>query len=372
MSLKGTLKDFSVADIFQLIGQQQKSGSLLIRTGEKEAHIVFDEGKVVLGTFRKSDDNFLLGTMLLRAGMISSDQLSESIAEQKQSNRSLGDILISKKAITTKILSEFISLQLKEVLFLLFQWKSGFYEFLPEKIRFNKSIIRTQSTEGILMDAFRMLDEWPMVKDKISSFDQVYEALVTPDEIPVPADPEEQAAKEIEKNVLSLHDGHRSLQEVINRSRLGTFETCRITAVLLDHNFVRASTNMGTTRFTTSEEIEGSSWPTWIGNSYGMLLLLFVLSLILPIIGFGLRSSWNSRYGFYSSDARQEFKTTSTLTQLNQILERERLENELEIYRLEQGAYPSSLEMLSRKIDSRRWTYQPQGNTYRLTYQPEN
>ena len=110
MALKGTLKDFSVADIFQLIGHQTKSGSLYVRKKDKEAHIVFDEGKVVLGTFRKSNESLLLGTMLLRAGVISSEQLQSSVDEQKVSMRSIGDILISKKAINTKILGEFVNL----------------------------------------------------------------------------------------------------------------------------------------------------------------------------------------------------------------------------------------------------------------------
>jgi hypothetical protein len=61
MALQGTLKDFSIADIFQLIGQQGKSGSLIIVSDEKETHIVFDKGSVVLARFNKGHDELKLG-----------------------------------------------------------------------------------------------------------------------------------------------------------------------------------------------------------------------------------------------------------------------------------------------------------------------
>src|ERR1051326_3974389 len=106
MALKGTLKDFSVADIFQLIGQQGKSGSLWVRTQQKEAHIVFDHGKVVLGTFKKSDEDFLLGTMMLRAQVITAEQLAKAMENQKATLRSIGDILKSMGVISSAVLSE--------------------------------------------------------------------------------------------------------------------------------------------------------------------------------------------------------------------------------------------------------------------------
>ena len=51
MALKGTLKDFSIADIFQLIGQQQKTGSLYITHEEQISHVMFDQGNVVIARF---------------------------------------------------------------------------------------------------------------------------------------------------------------------------------------------------------------------------------------------------------------------------------------------------------------------------------
>ena len=41
MALQGKIDDFGIADIFQLIGQQQRSGILTMNSGNKTAEILF-------------------------------------------------------------------------------------------------------------------------------------------------------------------------------------------------------------------------------------------------------------------------------------------------------------------------------------------
>ena len=47
MALKGTLKDFGIADILQLIGQQGKTGTLHLKAKDQEVDISFSEGAIV-------------------------------------------------------------------------------------------------------------------------------------------------------------------------------------------------------------------------------------------------------------------------------------------------------------------------------------
>ena len=54
MALRGTLGDFGIADIFQLVGHQQKTGILLLKNRELEVRIYFVEGNVVKGRCGKA------------------------------------------------------------------------------------------------------------------------------------------------------------------------------------------------------------------------------------------------------------------------------------------------------------------------------
>lgn len=371
MALKGTLRDFSVADIFQLIAQQQKSGSLFVRTKEKEVHIVFDSGKVVLGTFRKSDNEFLLGTMLLRAGVITSDQLDQSIQNQKSTLRSLGDILISMKVITPAILGEFVQLQLSEVLFRLFQWKDGLYEFVSEQIKYSQTIIKPQAAEGVLMECFRMLDEWPAISRKVVSTENVFRSLVDPLDLTAETTqekPEKEAGlSPEEKKILRLLDGHRSLQEVVYLSRLGTFDACRVTATLMDRGLALKLDQASMTRIEPKfAGAQTESLGRWLGWSYRFLLAVFALSLVLPVIAFGLRSYWASQFDVLNPATGKVHREEVSLLVLKHDSNRRVLQNILELSRLESGSYPRSLQGLASSELTSKWEYRRKGESYTL------
>ena len=70
MALKGTLKDFSLADIFQLIGIQHKTGVLTLKNDKEVVTVSFVEGNVVSADalHRRLEDR--IGTVLVKSGRI--------------------------------------------------------------------------------------------------------------------------------------------------------------------------------------------------------------------------------------------------------------------------------------------------------------
>ena len=68
MALKGTIKDFGVADILQLISQQGKTGVLVLRNEADEVTVTFLNGSVVgAGRSIRSAEQ-LLGALLVQIG----------------------------------------------------------------------------------------------------------------------------------------------------------------------------------------------------------------------------------------------------------------------------------------------------------------
>ncbi|HME91425.1 MAG TPA: DUF4388 domain-containing protein, partial [Myxococcaceae bacterium] len=137
MALKGTLKDFGIADILQLIGQQQKTGTLRLSAKETEVYIGFKEGNIVKAetVFRKKKE--LIGASLVRAEIISQEQLDRALEAQKRTLQRLGDVLIASGAITQQRLNQMRQLQATETLYKLFNWKSGTYEFDQGEVEFD-------------------------------------------------------------------------------------------------------------------------------------------------------------------------------------------------------------------------------------------
>src|SRR5215813_4594701 len=134
MALRGTLKDFGIADILQLIAQQQKSGTLILKSQDAEVSLGFKDGNIVVveSAFKKKKD--LLGNLLVRAELITQQQLDQALEMQKRTLQRIGDVLVAGRVVGEEKLAQMRQLQATETLYRLFTWKSGTYEFEPGEV----------------------------------------------------------------------------------------------------------------------------------------------------------------------------------------------------------------------------------------------
>ena len=98
MALQGSLADFGIAEILQLIGSQQKTGILHVTggSGAEEVMISFSSGRIIRTDVNGRHKRDLLGTMMVAAGAISKDQLAVALKSQKKSLKRLGDVLVER------------------------------------------------------------------------------------------------------------------------------------------------------------------------------------------------------------------------------------------------------------------------------------
>jgi hypothetical protein len=113
MALEGTLSDFGIAEILQLIGTQQKTGILFVEGhgDTEEVQVWFRGGKVIRVEAARRDKRDLVGGMMAAAMVISRDQLSAALEVQKKTLQRVGDILVEQGVVTSELLQEFTDLQ---------------------------------------------------------------------------------------------------------------------------------------------------------------------------------------------------------------------------------------------------------------------
>ena len=237
MALKGTLKDFNLADIFQLIGIQKKTGVLTLKNEKEVVTVSFLEGDVVAADslHRRLEDR--LGTVLVKSGRITEAQLQEALKVQKNTLQRMGNILVENRFIEAQDLRDALQIQISQMIHRLFRWRDGEYNFSQEeRVDYDKDYVVPMSAESILMEGARILDEWPMIEKGIKSFASVFRTAnveIAAGPRDGTAHPVEEAAKGVtlndqERLVHSLVDGKRTIQEIVERSTLSEFETCRI------------------------------------------------------------------------------------------------------------------------------------------------
>src|SRR5262245_21850151 len=159
MALQGTLKDFSLADIFQLIGIQKKTGVLTLKSEQETVMVSFVEGSVVGAdsTTRRMEDR--LGSVLVKTGKLGEPQLQEALRQQRSSLKRLGTVLVEGKFIDPGALSSALQIQVSQMVYRLFRWTAGEYQFSQEaKLDYDRGYIQPMSAESILMEGARILD----------------------------------------------------------------------------------------------------------------------------------------------------------------------------------------------------------------------
>lgn len=386
MALQGTLKDFSIVDIFQLIAQQGKSGSLVIASEDKETHIVFDKGSMVLARFTKGHDELKIGGLIQRSGVVTRAQMAEAFEEHTRIMKSIGDVLLSKRFITQDTLSEFLNLQTREVLFRVLQWKSGVYKFKAEQFNYNKAIVKPISTDFLLMDGFRQLDEWPGILETIGSFDNVYEltaqarAYYAPVLNPAPATdsfekdaasdaidaafaefdgagdepaPAKTPKREVieiddgDKRLLPLIDGQVTVQELIDRSRLGTFDATSKLAAWIKRNFLVQVT--GVSSFHPNNRSAEIDLPPVTGKLIiSRVKAIMVLLPLLALLILGARPIIIDK-DKSAGALGKTFPKPSILKQYQTVNYAQRVRSAVGVYLIENMDYPNDFEQLYLK-----------------------
>src|SRR5438128_878750 len=175
MALEGTLRDFSLADIFQLIGLQRKTGVLTLSGKDDTVSVSFLDGKVVGADSASHRLETRLGHVLMKSGMLTQEQLGRALEIQKETLQRLGFILTHYQIISNDSLKQALQLQILQIVYRLFRWKDGEYHFSQETtIEYDRDNVVPISAESILMEGARMIDEWPIIEKRIRSSDQVF------------------------------------------------------------------------------------------------------------------------------------------------------------------------------------------------------
>ena len=250
MALEGTLKDFSLADIFQLIGIQKKTGMLILREGDDLVRVSFQNGTIVGSEKESEQTESRLGHVLVKRGVISQDQLNRALEIQAESLQRLGQVLVENGFIGSSDLQEALKNQVLQIVYSLFRWKNGHYHFSPrDVVDFDQENFEPISTESILMEGLRMLDEWPLIERVINdpyvvfkrtdkavnvkdSFSSSFEEPTMGTELDSINLPHDQVY------VLQLIDGVSSAKEIGDKSKLIEFDTYRSMYDLYEGGFI--------------------------------------------------------------------------------------------------------------------------------------
>jgi hypothetical protein len=178
MAFKGTLREFKVPDILQLISLQKKTGILTFNSLEGFITLIFEDGCIVgIDAFPKKLE-MRVGNVCVKQEIISEEMLQRALTIQKRTNQKVGEILIGMGLIDEKIIPEMLKIQAIQIVLSLFNWKKGEYNFkILDYISKDLRLLNPIAVDNLIMEGVQMLDEWPLIKKVIPNEDIVFEPI---------------------------------------------------------------------------------------------------------------------------------------------------------------------------------------------------
>ncbi len=169
----GALGNHGIGDIFQFIKFQEKTGSLIIQEDQKTFRLQFERGKITDAILENRPIEKRLGTMLVKGGKITEDQLTEALQRQEKTPYPLGYILIQLGYVKSQDVRGIVGSQTAESLRDVFELKKASIAFHKsgtsnsKRRQLNDPDIRavfSKAVEG-LIEAHQ-----PFIEDKVDSF----------------------------------------------------------------------------------------------------------------------------------------------------------------------------------------------------------
>ena len=239
MSLKGNLETFYLNSILQLLSNDQKTGILTVKNGNNEVKIFFQDGDIVYATGAKKENR--LGYRLQADGLISRNQLQTCLARAQKDKRALGKVLIEMGFITHSDLEQVIRDQAEEIIFDLFIWQKGDFEYNDARLNLEMMVITRLNVLKIMLEASRRIDEMSVLRKLIPNDDLIFSTsgqVEVQGEIKLNAD---------EWQVLRLVDGSRSVREIIDKGGFDKFSAYKRLCALLSSGLIETNRKEKTT-----------------------------------------------------------------------------------------------------------------------------
>ncbi len=244
MGLEGTLKVFSLTEIFQMLGLQRKTGVLSVEGEDDAITISFLGGSVVAAESRARRLDNRLGNLLLRAGYVTQEQLDHVLAIQKETQQRMGFLLVREHLVEPQELREALRLQISRIVYAAFRWPDGRFHFTQEgTVDYDADHMAPVSTETVLMEAAQIVDEWPLLEKKVGDLGTVHRRAPGVESLKLVA-----GVKNPPEGTLSVSrpeaetwrwiDGRRSVGDIMERAFLSDFEVLKGTVDLLGRNLI--------------------------------------------------------------------------------------------------------------------------------------
>ncbi|MCL4478702.1 MAG: DUF4388 domain-containing protein [Deltaproteobacteria bacterium] len=224
MITKGNLKDISFIKILISLYSEKSTGILRLTNGSEVKIVYISKGKPVFSASNSSSDR--MGTMVSRLGLVSEAQLDAALKEVMKTGNRLGTILVNMGLLTPEQLFDLVLKQVSEIIYSVFEWDDGIYNFI-EGAPFSDEVITLDlSMWTLILEGVKRKFSPDKLKELIGSTKTIIQKTASSED-----------GIHILKNtegekIYNLIDENKTVNNIVTEGSMGELKTIQILGVL--------------------------------------------------------------------------------------------------------------------------------------------
>ena len=328
VALHGNLRDFGIGEVFQLIGQQQKTGILEVTGNGGRIRIVFDRGAVVRGEHVGPYEHAALGDQLVRSGLVPPERLLALERSVQDGEGDLLTLIAQRGELGAAQLQEACDLLTQNTMFQLLRWTQGSFHFTAQPVVGEGDATKRIPAEQILMDGLRMVDEWRTFDVDARELDTIWKRAEAFAVFRERAAGDSEARIARAEQLFALIDGRVAARRIVDLARMGEFDGVFWLSRLRRAGVIEPLARVAAPSRKRLAFAAGRSLASASSIAPFAALALAILGLV-----------------FARGSATDATSDASALARGGRIaMERALLRNAVEVYRLRHGEWPTDLQ----------------------------
>lgn len=221
MEIAGTLSTMALPEVLQWLSLGGKSGVLILERKQVRKEIFFEGGRIVSAA--SNDPREYFGQFLLRAKLLTEQELTEAFRMQTVQRAMLGKILVTTGRLTEEEVVTHLKKKAEETILDSFLWREAEFRFVESEPPSGDAVPISLDLTGLIAEGVRRARELGELREGLPStlttFDVFWESL-----------PEGEDAERLASEILVMADDDRTVAEMcleLHESELTVFRAIR-------------------------------------------------------------------------------------------------------------------------------------------------
>jgi len=177
LAMRGELSQDCLPDVLRQLYLERRSGCLRLTQDHTRKEVFFELGAMIFASSNRREDR--IGESMLRHGTITQEQFDQTQAQMGRGKR-FGKILVDLKIISERDLIANVTFQVLDIIYSIFNWTTGHYEFYEVDKTISEDLKLELSTASIILEGVRRTSDMDVIERGLGDLNRLVGPCTNP------------------------------------------------------------------------------------------------------------------------------------------------------------------------------------------------